>query len=57
MPDLPTFMYFLAVIGGAIVLGVVIAYGLTRNKERSAAQKRATEAGTHRIYEKEEREV
>jgi hypothetical protein len=57
MPDLPTFMYFLAVIGGAIILGIAIAYGLTRNKERTAAQKRATEAGAHQIYEKEEREV
>ena len=57
MPDLPTIFYFLAVVGGTLILGFAIAYGFTRNKERTAAEKRATEAGAHRIYEKEERET
>jgi hypothetical protein len=57
MPDLPTILYFLAVAGGAFVLGAAIAYGFARNKERTAADKRATEAAAHRIYEKEEREA
>jgi hypothetical protein len=57
MPDLPTIFYFLAVVGGTLILGFAIAYGFTRNKERTAAEKRATEAATHRIYEKEERET
>jgi hypothetical protein len=56
MPDLPTILYFLAVVGGTLILGFAIAYGLRRNRERTAAEKRATEAGAHRIYEKEERE-
>ena len=56
MPDLSTVLYFLAVVGGTLVLGFGIAYGLTRNRERTAAEKRATEAGAHRIYEKEDQE-
>jgi hypothetical protein len=57
MLDLPTILYFFAVAGGAVILGAAIAYGFARNKQRTAAEKRATEAGTHRIYEKEEREA
>jgi hypothetical protein len=57
MPDLPTILYFLAIVGGTIILGFVIAYGLARTRHRSVAERNATEAGTHRLYEKEERET
>ena len=57
MPDLPSFMYFLAVVGGTAVLGGAIAYGFLRYRQRTPAEKRASEIGAHRIYEKEERET
>jgi hypothetical protein len=57
MPDLPTILYFFAIVGGTLILGLAIAYGLARSRHRSVAERNATEAGTHRLYEKEERET
>jgi hypothetical protein len=55
MTDPGTALWFFVVVGGAIVLGVAMAYGFIHNRNRTAAERRATEEGTHRIYEKEER--
>ena len=55
MTDPGTALWFFVVGGGAIVLGVAMAYGFMHNRNRTAAERRATEEGTHRIYEKEER--
>jgi hypothetical protein len=57
MPDLPTFLYFLAVVGGTAVLGGAIAYGYLRYRQRTPAEKAAAERGARQIYEKEEREA
>lgn len=47
--------WFLAVVGGTIVLGIAIAYGMLRSGRRSPGEKRRTEAGTRDIYHKDER--
>lgn len=57
MPDLPTILYFLAVVGGTAVLGGAIAYGYIQYRHRTQREKRLTEEATHRLYEKEEREA
>lgn len=43
------------VIVGIAVLGIAIAYGMMRNKNRTAAERAASEAGTHAVYEREDR--
>ena len=45
------------VLGGMVILGIVIFYGEMRNRARTPTEKAVTEAGTHRLYEREEREV
>ena len=45
------------VLGGMVILGLVIFYGEMRNRTRTPEEKAVTEVGTHRLYEKEEREV
>ena len=57
MPDLPTFLYFLAVVGGTAVLGGAIAYGYLRWRQVTPREKAVAERGAHEIYEKEEREA
>ena len=41
---------------GAIVLGLVIAYGITRNRSRTRSEKQITEQATKDLYVREERE-
>jgi hypothetical protein len=57
MPDLPTILYFIAVVGGTAVLGGAIAYGILRFHQRTPLEKRINEAGARRIYDEEEREA
>jgi hypothetical protein len=40
---------------GAIVLGLVIAYGITRNRSRTRSEKQITEQATKDLYVREER--
>jgi hypothetical protein len=40
---------------GAIVLGLVIAYGITRNRSRTRSEKQITEQATKDLYAREER--
>jgi hypothetical protein len=42
--------------GGSCVLGLVIAYGILRNRTRTRAEKQLTEQGTKEVYAKEERD-
>lgn len=46
--------WFLAVVGGTIVLGIAIAYGFWRNRKRTIAERMQTEAATREIYHKDE---
>jgi uncharacterized integral membrane protein len=41
---------------GAVVLGLVIAYGITRNRSRTRSEKQITEQATKDLYVREERE-
>lgn len=47
--------WFLVVGGGTIVLGLAIAYGFWRNRQRTRGERMATERAVHEIYEKEDR--
>lgn len=55
MVDSGTLLYFFAVVGGALILGLAIAYAFMRNKQRTLREKLASEHGAHEIYEKEDR--
>jgi hypothetical protein len=46
--------WFLAVVGGTIILGIAIAYGMTRASRRTPRERTRTEEGTRDIYHKDE---
>jgi hypothetical protein len=46
--------WFLAVVGGTIVLGIAIAYGMIRVGRRSPSEQRRTEEATREIYHKDD---
>lgn len=50
--QLPVALWFV----GAGVLGLVLAYGILRNKGRTRAQKQITEQATKNLYAQEERD-
>ena len=54
MPDAGTVLWMLAVVGGPVLLGLAIAYGLAFNKRRTPRQRAETERGTREVYDKEE---
>jgi hypothetical protein len=43
-------------VAGACVLGLVIAYGILRNRTRTRAEKQVTEQATKDLYAREERD-
>ena len=49
---LPVALWFI----GAGVLGVILAYGILRNRNRSRAQKQVTDDATKDLYAKENRD-
>lgn len=57
MADFGFLGWAFVVLGGMVILGLVIFYGEMRNRARTPAEKAVTEVATHRLYEKEEREV
>jgi hypothetical protein len=57
MGTLGSFGWAFVVLGGMVILGLVIFYGEMRNRTRTPEEKAVTEVATHRLYEKEEREV
>jgi hypothetical protein len=44
------------VIGGVIILGIAIAYGIIRNNGRTYAERATSERATHQLYEREDGE-
>jgi hypothetical protein len=52
LPHLPVALCFV----GAGVLGLVLAYGIFRNRSRTGAEKQITEQATKRRYAEEERD-
>lgn len=57
MADLGFFGWALVVVGGMAILGLAIFYAEMRNRTRTAREKAVTEVATHRLYDREEREV
>jgi hypothetical protein len=55
MTELGFSWWFLVVVGGTLVLGVAIAYGFIRSRQRTRREKLAGEQGAHEVYEKEDR--
>ena len=49
---IPVALWFI----GAGILGVVLAYGIMRNRKRTAAEKRMTESATKTLYAEERRD-
>jgi hypothetical protein len=41
---------------GAVVLGLVLTYGITRNRSRTRTEKQITEQATKDLYVREERD-
>lgn len=54
MTDLPTVSWFLVIVVGTAVLGLAIAYGLWRSRQRSRVEDRRGEQATHDLYETED---
>jgi hypothetical protein len=48
--------WFVAIVIGAIVLGLAIAYGMMRNRRRTSADKARTAKATQALYAKEDRD-
>ena len=52
----PSFIpWAIILVGGMIVLGAVIAYGVMQNSRRTRAERMASERATHQLYEREDR--
>jgi hypothetical protein len=49
---LPVALWFI----GAVILGLALAYGITRNRRRTIAEKRVTDQATKSLYAEEERD-
>lgn len=48
------FPWFLVIVLGTVILGVAIAYGMMRNRQRTAREMARTEQATHNLYKKED---
>jgi hypothetical protein len=53
MSDLLTLPWLFATTGGVFILGVIIAYGMSRTRHRTRQEKRERDAGTRKIYREE----
>ena len=42
---------------GAVILGVVLAYGIARNRTRTPAEKKITDQATKDLYAREDRDA
>ena len=51
-----SYLWLIVVLGGAILLGAAIAYGMYRSRRRSLAEQIHTEAATRDEYAKEDAE-
>lgn len=46
--------WLFAVLGGAVILGIVLAYGAWKSSQATKRQKAAAERGAHEMYHKDE---
>ncbi len=56
MTELGFYPWLFVVLGGAIILGIAIAYGVMHNRRRSISEIAASERGAQRVYEDANRE-
>ena len=56
MENLLASPWLLAVAGGALILGLAIAFGLKRAGSRTRAEKAVSDAGARRVYREADRE-
>ncbi|GHA31615.1 hypothetical protein GCM10007989_29600 [Devosia pacifica] len=56
MEFLGPYGWLIATLGGAIILGLAIAWGMRRSSQRTPQEKARTEAGVHEEYRKEDQE-
>jgi len=49
-----SFPWLFAVLGGAVILGLVIAYGAIKSSKATPRQKETAERAAHDIYHKDE---
>lgn len=47
-------VWFLAVVIGTFILGSIIAYGMSRTRSRTEAEREASEEKTHEIYTRQD---
>lgn len=53
MNDLLAFPWLVALVGGLVVLGLVIAYGMMRTNKSTARERALRDAGTREVYKEE----
>lgn len=51
MDTIPVWLWVL----GVVILGGVMVYGITRNRQRSEREKAVSQAATKKLYEQEDR--
>lgn len=54
--DLSTMPWFFAVLGGAAILALVLAYGVYKSSSASRRQRDAAEKGARDLYDKDNKE-
>ncbi|WP_158541512.1 hypothetical protein [Pelagibacterium lacus] len=52
--EVSPYAWLFAVLGGAIILGIVIAYGAIKSSQATRRQKDAAERGTRDMYHKDQ---
>lgn len=54
--ELSAMPWLFAVLGGAAILGLVMAYGAYKSSKASRRQRNAAECGAREIYDKDDKE-
>ncbi|GLK80154.1 hypothetical protein [Methylopila turkensis] len=49
-------LWLILTVGGVIVLGVALSYGMLRNRQTTRSEKIAAERGAERVYDAESRD-
>lgn len=49
--------WLFAVVGGALILGIVLAYGAWKSSNATRRQKAAAERGAHDLYQEDDKDV
>jgi len=52
--ELSAMPWLFAVLGGAVVLGLVLVYGMVKSKRATRLQRKSAEEGARELYHKDE---